>query len=84
MAKAGASAFGELILADHAQGALEIFGDVFPFGAGCDAALGVAQGLVIFPSANVAYIFHSGILTFKFLLFFLGWPYYSIGGFFLL
>ena len=51
--------FRKLVLIDHAQGALEIFGDVLPFGAGGNAALGVAQYLVVFPPANVADIlFH--------------------------
>ena len=53
--------FGELILAYAAQGALEISGYIFPLGAGGDATLGVAQSLVINPTANVTYMFHSSI-----------------------
>ena len=48
----------ELVLAHHAQGALEVGGDVLPFGTRSDAALGVALGFVVFPAANVADIFH--------------------------
>lgn len=54
--------FGKLVLIDHAQGALEIFGDVLPFGAGGNAALGVAQFFVIFPAANIADVFHKRFL----------------------
>jgi hypothetical protein len=53
---------GKLILAYAAQGAFKIVGNIFPLGAGCDATLGVALCLVIFPTANVAYIFHSHVL----------------------
>ena len=51
--------FGELILADRTQGALEILGYILPLGAGGNAALGVTQFLVIFPAANVANILHN-------------------------
>ena len=45
---------GEVVLVHRAEGALEIGGHVLPLGAGGDAALGVAQLLVIFPAADVA------------------------------
>ena len=62
----------ELVLAHHAQGALEIFGDILPLGAGGNAALGIAQSLVVFPAANVANIFHISYLhLFWFVLVFL-------------
>ena len=48
-----------------AQGAGEIFGYVFPFGAGCDTAFGVADCFVIFPAACITYILHNFILRFK-------------------
>ena len=54
--------FGELILTDGAQGALEILGDIFPLGAGGNAAFGIAQFLVVFPTANVANVFHNKFL----------------------
>ena len=49
---------GELFLACKAQGALEVCGNVFPLGAGSDAALLVAYGLVIFPTAKITYMLH--------------------------
>ena len=50
---------GEHILAYGAKGTLEILRDVFPGRTGSDTALGVAQLLVIFPAANVAYMLHN-------------------------
>jgi hypothetical protein len=49
---------GELFLAHKAEGALEIFGDIFPLGAGSDAALGIALKFVVFPTANIADMLH--------------------------
>ena len=54
----------EVILAYCAEGAYEIFGNIFPLGAGQDAALGIALCLVIDPAANIAYIFHIETLLF--------------------
>ena len=59
---------GELILAHGAQGAGEVFRDILPLGAGGNAAFGVAGRFVIFPAANVAYIFHSKFLLDGFFL----------------
>ena len=56
------SFFRKLVLIDHAQGALEIFGDVLPAGSGGNAALGVAQFFILFPAANIADIFHKRFL----------------------
>jgi hypothetical protein len=47
-----------LVLTNEAKGALEIIVYIFPLGAGGDALLGAAQFFVVFPSADVAYIFH--------------------------
>ena len=54
--------FGEHILTHGAEGAQEVFGDIFPLSAGSNAAFGVAKGLVVFPAANVTNIFHNGFL----------------------
>ena len=53
---------GELVLAHCAQGALEISRDILPLGTGGNAALGIALGFVVFPTANVANIFHGDYL----------------------
>ena len=74
---------GELVLAHHAQGALEVFGDILPLGAGSDAALGVTQLLVIFPAADVADILHNSFLHVVVVCCFSLWPYYSHNGGFL-
>jgi hypothetical protein len=48
----------EHILANRTQRADKIFRDIFPLGTGGNAAFGIAQSLIIFPTANVAYMFH--------------------------
>ena len=55
---------GEFFLAHRAEGALEILGQILKLGAGGDAALGVAQLLIIFPAADVADILHNVFLLF--------------------
>ena len=53
----GCSGLAELILGRAADGADEIIGQVFKGGAGGDAVVGVADGGVISPTAEVAYVF---------------------------
>lgn len=54
----------EVILAYSAKGALEILGKILKLGSGSDAVLGSACLLVIFPSANVTYVFfHNNFLS---------------------
>lgn len=48
----------ELIFAYGAEGALEIVGEIFPLGAGRNAVFGRAFILVVFPTANIAYVSH--------------------------
>ena len=59
--------FREMILVHAAQRAGEIFGDILPLGAGGNSTLGVAQFLVVLPTANVTYIFHGMNLLFIFI-----------------
>ena len=54
------SVLRELILAYSAKGTLKVLGKILKLSAGSDAALGAANLLVIFPSANVANVFHIG------------------------
>ena len=49
--------FAELILAYTAQGASEVLGQIFKFGAGRDSVIGIANCFVIFPAANVTNVF---------------------------
>ena len=51
------SGFRKVIFADQTEGALEVFGEIFPLGSGGDSSVRIAQLLVVFPAANVAYIF---------------------------
>ena len=55
---------GEHVLAQAADGADPIFGDIFPGGAGSDAAVGIADGGVIDIAAG-ADILH-GAVSFRF------------------
>ena len=48
----------EAILAHTAEGAHEIFGNVFPLGTGSNAAFFVAFLFVINPSTNIANVSH--------------------------
>ena len=64
-----ASTFGEVVLTYEAQGAFEIFGQIFELGAGSDAALGVTFCLVVFPAADIANIFHKNFLLDLFFVF---------------
>lgn len=54
----------EHILAHAAQRALEILGDILPLGAGGNAVVRIAQGLVILVAANIADIFHGSFAPF--------------------
>ena len=54
--------FRELVFIHHAQGAVEILGNVFPLGSGSDALFGAAQFFIIFPAADITYIFHKKFL----------------------
>jgi len=54
----------EGILAYAAEGTYEIFGYVFPLGAGSDTAIGIAFSLVIDPATYIAYVLHSLFLLF--------------------
>ena len=77
--KAGADApafcvflgFAELILANQAQGALEILRNILPLGAGGNTALGVTELLIVFPAADIANIFHNEFLLKSSICFFL-------------
>ena len=51
-------------LVKAADGADEIFGKVFEGGAGGDAVIGVAGGLVVFVAADLAYVFHAVFFLF--------------------
>jgi hypothetical protein len=55
---------GELVLADAAKGTFKIGRDVLPLGTGSDAALDIAFGLIIDPTADVANVFHSELPPF--------------------
>ena len=57
----------EIILAYCAEGAYEIFGNIFPLGAGSDTAIGIAFSLVIDPATYIAYVLHCQFLLFLFL-----------------
>lgn len=48
---------GELVFADTAHGAYPGVGDLVKRGAGGYAVVGVADGGVVFPAADVAYVF---------------------------
>ena len=56
----------KLILVNPAQGAQEILGQILKFGAGGDAAGGVAACLIVNPFANVTYVFHVAFSPFVF------------------
>ena len=49
--------FAEIALIYAAERADEIFRQIFKFGAGLDAVVRIADFFVVFPTANVAYIF---------------------------
>ena len=49
---------GKVVLADTAKGAYKIFGQIGKGSAGSNAVIGVAQFLVVDPTAYIAYIFH--------------------------
>ena len=50
--------FAELFFTYAAHRALKVFGKIFPLCAGGNAVIGIADGLVIDISANIANIFH--------------------------
>jgi hypothetical protein len=54
--------FRELIFAHETQRALEVIVNLGPGSAGGDSLLGAAQLFVVFPSADVANIFHKVFL----------------------
>ena len=49
--------FAELILPYATQRAFKILGKILKLGTGSDAMLGITYCLIIFPTANVTYIF---------------------------
>jgi len=49
---------GEGILANSAERTFKVIGKVLELCAGCNAVLGIAQFLVVLPSANLANVFH--------------------------
>jgi hypothetical protein len=49
--------FAEVVLTDTAQRTLKVLRQIFKLRAGSDAVLGRALCLVVFPTANVSYIF---------------------------
>ncbi len=49
--------FGEIVLAYAAECAFKIFGKIFKFCAGFDTEFGSAEFFVVYPAANVTYIF---------------------------
>ena len=54
----GALGFGELVLAGAAEGAGKVVGEILELGAGRDAVVGIADGLVVLPAAEVSDVFH--------------------------
>ena len=50
--------YRKLVFAHKAEGALKIFGKIFPLGAGCNAVFGRALFFVLFPTAYIAYVCH--------------------------
>lgn len=54
--------YREIVLAYAAERAGEIVGKVFPFGAGRDTVVGIAEGFVVDVTANIANIFHYFVL----------------------
>jgi hypothetical protein len=54
--------FREPVLAHEAERTFKVIVNFRPGGAGGDALLGTAQRFIVFPSADVAYIFHRGFL----------------------
>ena len=58
---------GEAVLVGAAERADEIGGEVFPFGAGGDAVVGIAGGLVVDPAADVADVFLHDSVSFRFM-----------------
>ena len=54
--------FRELVLTYEAKGALEVIMYFCPGSAGGDSLFGASQFFVVFPAANVTYIFHKSVL----------------------
>ena len=50
--------FREVVLAYSAKRTLKVFGKILKLCAGLDAVIRIAELLIIFPSAYVAYVFH--------------------------
>ena len=50
--------FAEVFFVYAAEGANEIFGKIFELRAGFDTIIGVAHSFIVFPTANIAYVFH--------------------------
>ena len=57
--------FGKLVLANTAQRALKICGEIFKFRAGSNAGLGQTGGFVVNPATNFTNIFHNQFLRLK-------------------
>ena len=51
------SDLAEVLLAYRTERAFKIVGKILEFSSGSDAVLGITERLVIFPAANVAYVF---------------------------
>ena len=49
--------FGEIVFVYAAEGTFEIRGEILEFRSGSDTVLGSAERFVIYPAANVTYIF---------------------------
>jgi hypothetical protein len=54
--------FRELVFSNEAEGAFKVIVNFLPGGAGGDSLFGAAQRFIVFPSADIAYIFHRGFL----------------------
>lgn len=50
--------FAEAVFSRAAERADEIVGKIFKLRAGRNAVLGIADGFVVFPTAQITYIFH--------------------------
>ena len=54
--------FRELVFSNEAEGAFKVIVNFLPGGAGGDSLFGAAQRFIVFPSADIAYIFRRGFL----------------------
>jgi len=56
--------FAEFFFAYSAEGALEILGQILEFRSGSDSVFGISLSLVVFPAANLTYVFFHFILPY--------------------